>query len=134
MLKDIPQLKVEGIAMAVVPEVNDKGAKEWNVYLINLKNESIEGVLVSSNGYGYKDGEKVKTSTLRHFLDVVPAKSYAKVEMIIENVFGLNNEYWVSFYLNKNMYDKKYLFLPGTIDPEYFTSIPILDAEGVMIK
>lgn len=134
MLKDIPQLKVEDVAVAVVPEVNKEGEKEWSVYLINLKNETLEGVLVASYGYGFRNGEKVKTSTLRHFLDVVPAKSYAKVELIIENVFGLNNEYWVSFYLNKNMYDKKYLFLPGTINPEYFTSIPLLETEGVMIK
>jgi hypothetical protein len=134
MLKDIPQLKVEDVAVAVVPEVNKEGEKEWSVYLINLKNETLEGVLVASNGYGYRNGEKVKTSTLRHYLDVVPAKSYAKVELIIENVFGLNNEYWVSFYLNKNIYDKKYLFLPGTINPEYFTSIPLLETEGVMIK
>jgi hypothetical protein len=134
MLKDIPQLVVEDIAMAVVPETNREGEKEWNVYLINLKNELIEGVLVTSKGYGYKDGEKVKTSTLRHFLDEVPPKSYIKVEPIIENVFVLNNEYWLSFYINKTMYDKKYLFLPGAITPEYFTKIPLLEKEGVMIK
>lgn len=134
MLKDIPQLKVEDVAVAVVPTVNNEGEKEWAVYLLNLKNETIEGVLVASNGYGYKNGEKVKTSTLRHFIEQVPAKSYAKVELIIEPLFGLNNEYWVSFYLNNTMYDKKYLFLPDSINPEYFTTVPLLDKAGVMIK
>ena len=134
MLKDIPQLVVEDIAMAIVPETNKEGAKEWNVYLLNLKNELIESVLVTSKGYGYKNGEQVKTSTLRHFLDAVPPNSYIKVEPIIENVFGLNNEYWVSFYLSGNMFDKKYLFLPGTIANEFFTKIPLLQKEGVMIK
>ena len=134
MLKDIPRLVVEDIAMAVVPETNNEGEKEWNVYLVNLKDELIEGVLVTSIGYGFRDGEKVKTSTLRHFLDEVPPKSYIKVEPIIENVFGLNNEYWLSFYLNKTMYDKKYLFLPGAITSEYFIKIPLLEKEGVMIK
>ena len=69
MLKDIPQLVVEDIAMAIVPETNKEVAKEWNVYLLNLKNELIESVLVTSKGYGYKNGEQVKTSTLRHFLN-----------------------------------------------------------------
>lgn len=134
MLKDIPELKVEDIALAVVPEVNKAGSREWNVYLLNLKAEAIQGVLVSSKGYGYKDGEQVKTSTLRHFLDEIPARSYVKIELIIENVFGLNNEYWVSFYLNKKMYDKKYLFLPDTIKEDFFTHIPLLNKKGVMIK
>lgn len=134
MLKDIPELKVEDIALAVVPELNATGAREWNVYFLNFKNEAIEGVLVTSKGYGFKDGENVKTSTLRHFLDVVPAKTFTKIELIIENVFGLNNEYWVSFFQDKKMYDKKYLFLPDTIKKEFFSHIPLLEKEGVMIK
>jgi len=134
MLKDIPENKVENIALAVVPELSPEGDKVWNVYLINLKDETIEGVLVTSKGYGFKNGEKVKTSTLRHFLDVVPPHEFAKVEPIVENVFGLNNEYWVSFYVNKVMFDKKYLFLPETINEEYFTHIPVIEKKGVMIK
>ncbi|MFI5218294.1 MAG: hypothetical protein ACHQNT_02315 [Bacteroidia bacterium] len=134
MLKDLPENKVENIAMAIVPEFSPEGDKVWNVYLLNMKEETIEGVLVTSKGYGFKDGEKVKTSTLRHFLDTVPPHGCAKVEPIIEKVFGLNNEYWVSFYMNKIMYDKKYLFLPETIREEFFTRIPVIDKMGVMIK
>jgi hypothetical protein len=94
----------------------------------------MEGVLVTSKGYGFHGGEKVKTSTLRHFLDIVPPHDFAKVEPIVETVFGLNNEYWVSFYVNKVMFDKKYLFLPETISEEFFTHIPVIDKKGVMIK
>ena len=95
MLKDIPENIVEDIAMAIVREYSPEGDKIWNVYLLNLKKETIEGVLVTSKGYGFIKGEKVKTSTLRHFLDSVPALGFAKVEPIIEKIFGLNNEYWV---------------------------------------
>jgi len=115
MKKDIKIPEVKDIAMAVVREKNDLGEKVWNVYLLNLKDEEIYGVLVSSKGYGEKDGEKVKTSILRHFLDRVPAKSYAKVEPIMENLFGLNNEFCVSFYVKGIIHDKKYIFLPETI-------------------
>ncbi|MEP7168707.1 MAG: hypothetical protein ABI855_05000 [Bacteroidota bacterium] len=134
MLKDLPANKVEDVAMAIVPEFSPEGDKVWNVYLINLKQETIEGVLVTSKGYGFHEGEKVKTSILRHFLDKVPPHDFAKVEPIVENIFGLNNEYWVSFYVNKVMFDKKYLFLPETISEEFFTFIPVIEKKGVMIK
>jgi hypothetical protein len=134
VLKDIPENTVENIAMAIVSELSPEGDQVWNVYLLNLKEELIEGVLVTSKGYGIKDGEQVRTSTLRHFLDVVPSKGYVKVEPIIEKVFGLNNEYWVSFYQNKVMYDKKYLFLPESVRPDNFITVPIINKVGVMIK
>ncbi len=120
--------------MAIVPDYKDDGSVVWAVYLINLKNETIESVLVTSRGYGFHKGEKVKTSTLRHFLNSIPANNYAEVEKILENVFGLNNEYWVSFYINREIYDRKYLFLPESIREENFTRIPIVEKRGVMIR
>ena len=134
MKKDIVLPVVEDIAVAVVKEQNEEGEEVWAVYLLNLKNESIEGVLVSSTGYGELEGIKRQTSTLRHFLDTMPAKSFSKIEPIMENVFGLNNEYWVSFYQNKIMYDKKYVFLAESITPDNMITIPLIQKKGVMIK
>ncbi len=134
MLKDIPQLVVENIAVAVVKEPNDEGEMVWNVYIINLYNEKIEGVLVSSKGYGSFEGRDVKTTVLRHLIGEIDPRDYAKIEPIMTDVFGLNNEYWVSFYLEKKMYDKKYIFLPESIKEEFFTLIPVLNKRGVMIR
>jgi hypothetical protein len=134
MLKDIPKLVVENIIVAIVPEENEIAEEIWNVYLINLYDTKIEGVLVSSKGYGKKDGEEVKTSTLRHFIWAVESNDYAKIELIIKDVFGLANEYWISFYLGKDMYDKKYVFLPESITEENLTVIPVLNKKGVMIR
>ncbi|MBE7510583.1 MAG: hypothetical protein HS118_10355 [Bacteroidia bacterium] len=134
MLKDIPELKVENVAIAVVKETNSSGKDEWNAYILNLKEEELEGVLITSKGYGIREGENIKTSTLRHFIENIPAHSFIKIEPIIDNVLALNNEYWVSFYLNNNMYDRKYVFLPGVINEDYFTNIPLLNKRGVMIK
>jgi hypothetical protein len=134
MKKDISPPEVKDIAVAVVKEENELAEMEWNVYLINLRGHDIEGVLVSSMGYGTYNNEEVKTSTLRHFLDTVKTKSFTKIEPIMETVFGLNNEFWVSFYVNKVMYDKKYIFLPETIREENFVLIPYLNKKGVMIK
>jgi hypothetical protein len=134
MKKDIVPPPVEDIAIAVVQEKNDLNELEWNVYLVNLKKEKIEGVLVTSHGYGKANEEEVKTSTLRHFLDEVQGGTGVKFEPIIETLFGLNNEYWVSFFLNNIMYDKKYIFLPETIKEENCRTIPFLNKKGVMIK
>jgi len=134
MLKDIPKLVVENIIVAIVPEENEIAEEIWNVYLVNLYDTKIEGVLVSSKGYGNRNGEEVKTSTLRHFIGTVEPLDYAKIELIIKDVFGLSNEYWISFYLGKDMYDKKYVFLPESITEENFTMIPILNKRGVMIR
>jgi hypothetical protein len=91
-------------------------------------------VLVSSQGYGSHQGEEVKTSVLRHFFDELQPMSAALVEPIDKAVFGLNNEYWVSFYVGKNIYDKKYLFLPESILVDNFSHIPVLNKTGVMIR
>lgn len=134
MKKDISPPEVKDIAVAIVKEQNEHGEMEWNVYLVNLRTQDIEGVLVSSMGYGMYKEEEVKTSTLRHFLDVVKSKSFTKIEPILETVFGLNNEFWVSFFVDNVMYDKKYIFLPETIKEENFVLIPYLNKKGVMIK
>lgn len=134
MKKDINPPPVEDIALAIVKEQNELAEDVWNVYLLNLKKVLIEGVLVTSKGYGSIDGEDVKTSTLRHFLDEIPPRSFQKIEPIIEDVFGLNNEYWISFYIDRVMYDKKYIFLAESIREDNFISIPLIGKKGVMIR
>ena len=134
MLKDIPQLVVENIAVAIVHEPNEEGILVWNAYLVNLYDQKINNVLVSSKGYGTFEGRDVKTSVLRHLIGNVEAKDYAKIEPIMDNLFGLSNEFWVSFYLGKHIYDKKYIFLPETISESNFTLIPALNKRGVMIR
>ena len=135
MLKDIPKLTVENIVIAVVQEADDETNElVWNVYLVNLYDKQIEGVLVSSRGYGSHKGRDVKTSVLRHLIEKLDARDYAKIEAIMPDVFGLSNEFWVSFYLDKKLYDKKYVFLPETICPENLTHVPVMNKAGVMIR
>ncbi len=134
MKKDIQLPEVTDIAVAVVQETNEHGEENWYAYFLNLKNTTVTNVLVSSRGYGIIDNEEIKTSTLRHFLEDVPPMSAVKIELIMENVFGLSNEYWVSFYIGKTIYDKKYIFLPESIIKDNFTQIPILEKQGVMIR
>jgi hypothetical protein len=134
MIKDIPENIVEDIAVAVVKEKNQEDEYEWNAYIVNLKKEMIEGVLITATGYGIMNEEEIKTTTLRYLIEEVPPLSFAKIEPVMEDVFGINNEYWVSFYVNSKMYDKKYVFLAESIREENFTLVPLLHKKGVMIR
>ena len=135
MKKDINPSVIKDVAIAVVKEKNELQEDVWNVYLINLQNKKLEQVLVSSKGYlKLENGEETKTSMLRHSLGDVEAKDSCKIEPIMENLFGLHNEYWVSYFHNNELLDKKYIFLAETIKEENFTTIPILDKKGILIK
>lgn len=134
MKADIEIPQIENIHVAAVNEKNDDGELVWNIYLINLRNDPLEKVLVSSTGYKVSsDGERSKSSTLRHLFDVVPAQSAQKIEPIIEDVFHLNNEYFVSCFGEKGMHERKFIFLPETITKKNFTKIPVLEKDGVLI-
>ena len=133
MIKDLPNNVVKDIAIAVALEKESVESKIWYVYLINLKNVPIENVLITSKGYGEKDGVPVKTSVLRHMIPIVESNSYKLIEPIDEQTFGLNNEYWLSYYIGKDIYDKKFIFLPESIVEMNFTKLPVINKVGVMI-
>ena len=133
MKKDIEIPVVKDVGVAIVEDNDPEAATGWAVYLINMKDEPIEGVLVTSRGYGKINNEDRSSSILRHFLDTVEGKSSCRIEPISEEVFPLNNEYWVSFFQDGQMYDRKFVFLPETISKTNMTPVPVLDKKGVLI-
>lgn len=132
MKKDIKIPTVENVTLAVAREKNLINQYEWKVYLINNNPYPIENTLVASKGYGEKDGETQRTSTLRHFLETVAAHATTAIESIDPNVFYLNNEYWVSYYVGTQIYDKKFVFVPDSICEANITFIKELQLEGVL--
>ena len=134
MLKDIPELKVTDVSIAIIREANEYEEMVWNVYIINYKEIDLEGVIVASKGYGEINGEKKKTSVLRHLIDDLPAKSFAKIEPLMDDLIPLSNEFWVSFYLNKKIYDKKFVFLPESINDEFVVDVPLINKKGILIN
>ena len=135
MKEDIPNLKVEEMAIAIVPrsEMNDAEAL-WDTYILNFREAPIQNVLINSKGYGELEGETRKTTILRHFFEEIgPAKAML-IEPIQAQLFDLTNEYWVSFTFEGHMYDKKYVFVRGSITEDNFTTIPFIEQKGVMIR
>ena len=133
MLKDIKQESYEGVAVAVVHELNDEMEMVWNVYAINYTQHLMYGVLVSSKGYGIIDGEEKKTSALRHFLDEIPALSYIKIEPIQAELFLISNEYWMSYYIQNKIYERKYVFEPNSVSEENLETVSLLNKPGILL-
>ncbi len=132
MKKDIEIPEVKNVTLAVVREKNLLNQDEWKVFIINNNAHPIENTLVASQGYGEKEGEQQRTSTLRHFLETVPAEGFAMVEPIDSSLFHLNNEYWVSYYVDTQIYDRRFVFAPNSICEENLTFITELNMEGVL--
>lgn len=133
MKKDIAPPEVTDVAVAVVPR-QDKAEDLWDIYLINLRNEPLENILITSQGYGSIDGVDKTTTVLRHFHQKLEARDAVKIEPIQASLFGINNEYWVSFNSNGHMLDKRYTFPAGTISEAVLTELPVLDRPGVVLQ
>jgi hypothetical protein len=132
MIKDINIPEVENVTLAIARDGAAALSPEWKVYLINNNEYPLENTLVASKGYGEKNGEKQNTSILRHFLETVSPHSTALIEPIDPAVFHLNNEYWVSYYIGTQIYDKRFVFVPDSIREEHFSFISELGMEGVI--
>ena len=133
MIKDIEFPEVEAVSVAVVQSKTETGDNEWKVYVINKGKNTLENLMISSKGYGKNEKkEEQKTSILRHFIGDLESGEFGLVEPIDSQVFHLFNEYWVSFYIGKKVYDKKFIFVPDSIKDENLTKIPIINEQGIL--
>ena len=131
MKKDIKIPEVSQVYIAVVNEFNDTyKTHDWNAYIINDKTIDLEMVLIMTRGYS----ETKATSTMRHKLEKLPAKSYAKIELMQDDVLTLNNEFVVTFFENNKMFDKSFVFRKNTINKKALQPIPLMECEGVLAK
>ncbi|HMQ42962.1 hypothetical protein [Mariniflexile maritimum] len=131
MKKDIEIPKVADVYIAIVNEYNDiYKTHDWNAYIINDKNVDLEMVLIVTSGFS----EEKITSTFRKKIDMLPKKSYAKIELMQEALFALNNTFKVSFFEGNTMFDKTYLFRKNTINLKALQNIPLMEARGVLVK
>ncbi len=126
---DIPQEK--GVYLAAVRQFNeDLETNEWNAFLINTREDTLEMVLIVSRGYA---GE-TKTSTMRHKLEKLPAKSFAKVEFLQDEVLKLNNEFAVTFFAEEKMFEKKFLFRKNTVNEKAMRELPLVPNKGILAE
>ena len=133
MKRDIKIPEVKDVFMAVVKEYNNEfKCEDWNAYIINNKEVDLEMVLIVSKGYD--EDKLLETAVLRHKIEKLPAKSFAKVELLQDDVLKLSNFFNVTFFEGNTMFDKKYLFEKETIKEGALRNIPLLNKRGILIK
>ncbi|WP_242157127.1 hypothetical protein [Aestuariivivens sediminis] len=131
MKKDIQIPQVEGVYIAVKYENNEwYRTRDWNAYIINDKAVDLDRVIIVSCGYS-KD--KI-TSVFRKHINVLPWKSYAKIEFMQEEFFTLNNSFKVSFFVGDKLFDKTYLFKRNTITLDALQPVPLMQSKGIVVK
>lgn len=131
MKKDIHIPTVQGVYIAIVNEYNDVyQTQDWNAYIINDKEVDLDTVIIVTSGYS----DSKTTSVFRKKIDKLPKKSYAKIELIQEELFALNNQFKVTFFEGNTMYDKTYTFRKNTINKNALQPVPLMKVRGVVVK
>jgi len=131
MKKDIIIPELKDVYMAIVKEYNNEfKCYDWNVYLINDKDVNLEMVLVVSKGYD--EDQLIETSVMRKKLQSLPAKSFAKIELIQTDLFKLTNFFNTTFFAENTMYEKKFVFEKNTIKDGALRSIKQIKKEGIL--
>lgn len=131
MKKDIHIPVVKDVFVAVTHEWDEEfTGKDWNAYIINNRTNAIDMVLIVSKGY---DNDR-KTSTMRHGIGKVEAKSFEKIEMMTDDVLQLNNEFYVTFFADDKLFEKKYFFAKNSISESKLGAIPVIENDGILAE
>ncbi|PIF00717.1 MAG: hypothetical protein CR994_05010 [Maribacter sp.] len=131
MKKDIEIPIVKDVYIALTQEWNDDFLeKKWNAHIINDRDTPIDMVLVVSKGYD----ENRETSTMRHSIAIMATKSYAKIELVQDDVIELDNEFFVTFFADGKLYERKFIFSKNSITEENLVDIPLIHKPGILAK
>jgi hypothetical protein len=129
MKKDIKIPEVTNVEIAVVYEYNDiYKTDDWNVYIINTKNVDLEMIVIVTQGFS----DTKITSLFRKKIDVLPANSFAKIELIQPELFKLNNRFQVTFFEGNTLFEKTFIFKENTIKEGALRMIPELQKRGIL--
>ncbi|MDP5106153.1 MAG: hypothetical protein NWQ31_08280 [Polaribacter sp.] len=131
MKKDIQIPEVTNVEIAVVYEYNDiYKTDDWNVYIINTKNIDLEMIVIVTQGFS----DTKITSLFRKKIDVLPANSFAKIELIQPELFKLNNRFQVTFFEGNTLFEKTFIFKENTIKEGSLRMIPELKKRGILAE
>jgi len=131
MKKDIIIPQVKDVYLVIVPEYNEVFKQDdWNVYIVNDKEVAIEMVLITAKGFD----ETRETAQMRHKIDLLPAKSGVKFELMVSEVLVLNNEFKLTFFEDNKLFDKTFLIKKNSIKKSALRMVKALGKKGIIIK
>ena len=129
MRKDIIIPEVKNVYVAAVKELHEEfKTEDWNAYIVNDNLEPLEMVLLTVQGYN----EKQMTTHMRHTIKLLPAKGFAKIEFMQEDIFKLDNFYSVTYFLDNKMYERRFEFPANSIQEDNTVKVPVMGKNGVL--
>lgn len=127
--KHIPE--VEHVYVVAAFEFNKIfKVEEWTIYLVNDTTEAIETVLIVSKG----ESKTKMTSVLRKKLEVLPAKSFAKLEFLHDDVLEVDNIFQVTYFLNGKLMHKDFKFPKQSLKSKDIEALPLLTLKGIIAE
>ena len=98
------------------------------MYIINNKNIDLEMIVIVTQGFS----DTKITSLFRKKIDVLPANSFAKIELIQPELFTLNNRFQVTFFEGNTLFEKTFLFKENTIKEGALRMIDEIKKRGIL--
>jgi len=131
MKKDIEISEIDGVYIVIVPEYNEAfKSDDWNVYLVNERDTDVEMALIISKGFD----DKRETAQMRHKIELLPAMSGVKFELMVDEVLALNNQFKVTFFVKNKLYDKTFIAKKNSVKKSALRMVKALDKRGIVIK
>jgi hypothetical protein len=127
MKKDINIEEVTGVYIAFLPNRDN-----WSVYVINNRKEPIETVMVNASGEGKLQGKEKQTATLRFLLNDIPPESVKPFELLMPDSLKISHRYWVSYYINNQIFDKKFIYTPEMYEND-LDDLPMFGSPGILL-
>jgi len=132
MKEHLKPKEIKGVKLAVVLQKNDTfKTDDWNVYLLNEKDQDLEMVLILVYGFN----ESQKTAPMRHKMNKLPAHTVAKIEFIEDNVLKkLDNYFKITFFIGNEMFEKEFVVKRDTINKRKAKPLKLFNNEvGVIL-
>ncbi len=131
MKKDIEIKEFKGLSLVVIYNYNEiYKTNDWHAYLLNESNLDLSTVLIVTKGFD----EERETAVLRHKIEVLPAGSFAKIELLQEEVLELNNEFRLSFFADNSLFEKKFVIPKSTVKQGKLRMIKAMNKRGIVFK
>jgi hypothetical protein len=71
---------------------------------------------------------------MRHKIERLPARSFAKIELMQEEILTLDNHFKVTFFQHDRMFEKEFILKKNTFKEGALRHIDILNKKGILLK
>lgn len=134
MRKDFEIPSSEGICIAMIPKQDGDGKKVWSVGLYNERPDTVFNVIINAQGSGHIKGKEKHTDKVRFLIDSLDPGAFHPFEILLRESTELTNTYWVSFFSNNELCDRKIIVPPRYVMGQKKERIGMSKLVGVVAR